>query len=105
MNSTSNAFGNGVFDNDSIVVGDEYSEAVTGPDNFFSIQDGWNDASTSENADKCAWYHTRQGRLRRLASGSSKWGRQPVPAPPHRSRRRAGSRRLSERDRAQDAGA
>ena len=39
----------------SIVTGHEYSEAVTDPDNFTSIQDGWNDDQASENADKCAW--------------------------------------------------
>jgi hypothetical protein len=55
VNGTSNAFGNGIFDSWSIVVGHEYSEAVTDPDNFFAVQDGWNDDSTSENADKCAW--------------------------------------------------
>lgn len=55
VNATSNAFGNGVFDGYSIVVGHEYSEAVTDPDNFLSDQDGWNDATGSENADKCAW--------------------------------------------------
>jgi serine protease len=59
VNATSNSFGNGVFDGYSIVVGHEYSEAVTDPDNFFAIQDGWNDDQTSENADKCAWYHTQ----------------------------------------------
>jgi hypothetical protein len=59
VNPTSNSFGNGVFDGYSIVVGHEYSEAVTDPDNFTSIQDGWNDDQTSENADKCAWYHTQ----------------------------------------------
>jgi hypothetical protein len=59
VNATSNAFGNGVFDGYSIVVGHEYSEAVTDPDNFFSVQDGWNDASGSENADKCAWTNTQ----------------------------------------------
>jgi hypothetical protein len=59
VNATSNAFGNGIFDGWSIVVGHEYSEAVTDPDNFFSVQDGWNDDQTSENADKCAWYHTQ----------------------------------------------
>jgi len=59
VNATSNAFGNGVFDSWSIVVGHEYSEAVTDPDNFTSIQDGWNDAQTSENADKCAWTETQ----------------------------------------------
>jgi hypothetical protein len=55
VNATSNSFGNGVFDGWSIVTGHEYSEAVTDPDNFFAVQDGWNDAQTSENADKCAW--------------------------------------------------
>ena len=59
VNATSNAFGNGIFDSWSIVVGHEYSEAVTDPDNFFAIQDGWNDAQTSENADKCAWTETQ----------------------------------------------
>ena len=59
VNATSNAYGNGVFDGYSIVVGHEYSEAVTDPDNLTSIQDGWNDDQTSENADKCAWYHTQ----------------------------------------------
>jgi serine protease len=58
VNATSNAYGNGVFDGYSIVVGHEYSEAVTDPDNFFSDQDGWNDAQGSENADKCAWTNT-----------------------------------------------
>ena len=59
VNATSNAFGNGIFDSWSIVVGHEYSEAVTDPDNFFGVQDGWNDDSTSENADKCAWTETQ----------------------------------------------
>jgi hypothetical protein len=55
VNATSNSFGDGVWDGYSIVVGHEHSEAVTDPDNFTSIQDGWNDDQTSENADKCAW--------------------------------------------------
>ena len=59
VNATSSSFGNGVFDGYSIVVGHEYSEAVTDPDNFFSVQDGWNDVQTSENADKCAWIETQ----------------------------------------------
>jgi len=59
VNAASTPFGNGIFDGWSIVVGHEYSEAVTDPDNFFSIQDGWNDASGSENADKCAWTDTQ----------------------------------------------
>jgi hypothetical protein len=59
VNATSNAFGNGIFDGYSIVTGHEYAEAVTDPDNFFSSQDGWNDAQTSENGDKCAWMNTQ----------------------------------------------
>jgi hypothetical protein len=59
VNATSNSFGNGVFDGWSIVTGHEYSEAVTDPDNFTGFQDGWNDAQTSENADKCAWTDTQ----------------------------------------------
>jgi hypothetical protein len=59
VNATSDAFGNGIFDGYSIVTGHEYSEAVTDPDNFFSVQDGWNDDQTSENGDKCAWTNTQ----------------------------------------------
>jgi hypothetical protein len=59
VNATSNSFGNGIFDSWSIVVGHEYSEAVTDPDNFFGVQDGWNDNQTSENGDKCAWIETQ----------------------------------------------
>ena len=55
VNVISDSFGHGVFDGYSIVVGHEYAEAITDPDNFTSIQDGWNDAQTSENGDKCAW--------------------------------------------------
>ncbi|MGZ4317859.1 MAG: hypothetical protein ACXVRD_00855 [Gaiellaceae bacterium] len=55
VNAKSDAFGNGIFDGYSVVTGHEYSEAVTDPDNFTSVQDGWNDAQTSENGDKCAW--------------------------------------------------
>jgi hypothetical protein len=49
------AFGHGYFDGYSIVAGHEYAEAVTDPDNTMGTQDGWNDATTSENGDKCAW--------------------------------------------------
>jgi hypothetical protein len=55
VNAMSNSFGNGIFDSWSIVIGHEYEEAVTDPDNFAAIQDGWNDDQTSENGDKCAW--------------------------------------------------
>ena len=59
VNATSDSFGNGVFDGYSIVTGHEYAEAVTDPDNFGGVQDGWNDAQTSENGDKCAWTGTQ----------------------------------------------
>jgi hypothetical protein len=65
VNQKSNAFGNGIFDSWSIVVGHEYSEAVTDPDNFFAVQDGWNDDQTSENADKCAWIELQNIKLGR----------------------------------------
>jgi hypothetical protein len=65
VNGTSDSFGNGIFDSWSIVVGHEYSEAVTDPDNFFAVQDGWNDDSTSENADKCAWIELQNIQLGR----------------------------------------
>ena len=55
VNVVSDSFGHGVFDGYSIVVGHEYAEAVTDPDNFASVQDGWNDVQGSENGDKCAW--------------------------------------------------
>jgi hypothetical protein len=59
VNATSDAFGNGIFDGWSIAVGHEYAEAVTDPDNFSSVQDGWNDYQTMENGDKCAWIDTQ----------------------------------------------
>jgi len=55
VNVVSDDFGHGVFDGYSIVVGHEYAEAVTDPDNFASDQDGWNDIQGNENGDKCAW--------------------------------------------------
>ena len=55
VNVVSDSFGHGVFDGYSVVVGHEYAEAVTDPDNFATVQDGWNDAQGSENGDKCAW--------------------------------------------------
>ena len=55
VNAKSDAFGHGIFDGWSIVTGHEYAEAVTDPDNIASWQDGWLDASGSENGDKCAW--------------------------------------------------
>ncbi len=73
VNATSDAFGNGVFDGWSIVTGHEYSEAVTDPDNFTSVQDGWNDDTTMENADKCAWIDTQN-----ITLGAHKFAVQPL---------------------------
>jgi hypothetical protein len=56
VNAKADAFGHGFFDSYSIVSGHEYVEAVTDPD-AFPFQDGWNDYQTSENADKCAYFH------------------------------------------------
>ena len=55
VNVVSDSFGHGVFDGYSIVVGHEYAEAITDPDNFAGVQDGWNDDQTNEIGDKCAW--------------------------------------------------
>jgi hypothetical protein len=73
VNATSNQFGNGIFDSWSIVVGHEYSEAVTDPDNIFAVQDGWNDDQTSENGDKCAWIETQN-----ITLGTRKYAVQPT---------------------------
>jgi hypothetical protein len=72
VNAKSNSFGNGIFDSWSIVVGHEYEEAVTDPDNFFAVQDGWNDATTSENSDKCAWT-----KLKNMKAGGHAFAVQP----------------------------
>jgi serine protease len=55
VNATNDKFGHGYLDGYSIVAGHEWAEAITDPDNFNGTQDGWNDATTSENGDKCAW--------------------------------------------------
>lgn len=73
VNATSNSFGNGIFDSWSIVVGHEYGEAVTDPDNFFAVQDGWNDDQTNENGDKCAWIETQN-----ISLGGHKFAVQPM---------------------------
>jgi serine protease len=59
VNKQNDAFGHGYLDGYSIVAGHEYAEAVTDPDNQMSTQDGWNDITTSENGDKCAWTNTQ----------------------------------------------
>jgi hypothetical protein len=73
VNASSDSFGNGVFDGYSIVMGHEYAEAVTDPDNFLSVQDGWNDAQGSENGDKCAWTNTQN-----IALGGHQFAVQPL---------------------------
>jgi hypothetical protein len=73
VNATSDAYGNGIFDGYSIATGHEYAEAVTDPDNFTSIQDGWNDDQTSENGDKCAWHNTQN-----ITLGAHKYAVQPM---------------------------
>ena len=73
VNATSDSFGNGIFDGYSIVTGHEYAEAVTDPDNFLSVQDGWNDAQGSENGDKCAWTNDQN-----ISLGSHAFAVQPM---------------------------
>lgn len=55
VNPKPDAYGHGFFDSYSIVVGHEFAEAETDPDSY-PFQDGWNDAQTSENGDKCAYF-------------------------------------------------
>ncbi len=73
VNAASDSFGNGIFDGYSIVTGHEYAEAVTDPDNFAGVQDGWNDLQTSENGDKCAWTNTQN-----IALGGHQFAVQPL---------------------------
>ena len=56
VNHTNDAFGHGYLDSYSLAGGHEYAEAATDPD-AWPTQDGWNDATTSENGDKCAYFH------------------------------------------------
>jgi serine protease len=56
VNAKNDAFGHGYMDSYSLAGGHEYAEAVTDPD-AFPTQDGWNDVQTSENGDKCAYFH------------------------------------------------
>jgi hypothetical protein len=73
VNATNNAFGNGYLDGYSIVAGHEWAEAVTDPDNFMGTQDGWNDAQTMENGDKCSWTS-----LKNISLGSHAFAVQPL---------------------------
>ena len=60
VNVVSDSFGHGVFDGYSIVIGHEYAEAITDPDNFASVQDGWNDAQGTRLATSA---HGRTSRM------------------------------------------
>lgn len=73
VNVEDDAFGHGFLDGYSITAGHEYAEAVTDPSNFTGLQDGWNDATTSENADKCAW----RG-LQNITLGGQRYAIQPL---------------------------
>ena len=53
--NANDSFGHGYLDGMSIAGGHEFEEAVTDPGNFNGTQDGWNDPTTSENGDKCAY--------------------------------------------------
>ncbi|TMC54818.1 MAG: hypothetical protein E6J20_02495 [Chloroflexi bacterium] len=67
------AFGHGYLDGYSIVAGHEYAEAVTDPGNQMGNQDGWNDATGSENGDKCAWTG-----LQNISLGGNSYAVQPL---------------------------
>jgi serine protease len=62
VNKKNNSFGNGYLDTYTLAGGHEFEEAVTDPDGF-PFQDGWNDYQTSENGDKCAYFHAANLKL------------------------------------------
>jgi hypothetical protein len=72
VNATNDAFGHGYLDSYTLAGGHEYGEAVTDPDTW-PTQDGWNDYQTSENGDKCAYFHAAN-----LAVGKYYWAVQPM---------------------------
>jgi hypothetical protein len=72
VNATDDAFGHGYLDSYTMAGGHEYGEAVTDPDTW-PTQDGWNDYQTSENGDKCAYFHTAN-----LTVGKYYWAVQPM---------------------------
>ena len=72
VNATDDAFGHGYLDSYTLAGGHEFEEAVTDPD-ASPTQDGWNDASTSENGDKCAYFSTAN-----LHIGALYWAVQPM---------------------------
>ncbi len=73
VNKTNDAFGHGYIDSYSIAGSHELEEAVTDPDNYNGTQDGWNDAQTSVNGDKCAYKD-----LQNINLGSQYYAVQPL---------------------------
>ena len=73
VNTKDDAFGHGYLDSYTLAGGHEFEEAVTDPDNEAMVQDGWNDYQTSENGDKCAYFHEQNLRI-----GTSYWAVQPM---------------------------
>jgi hypothetical protein len=73
VNRRSDAFGHGIFDAWSIVGGHEYAEAVTEPDDFAGVRDGWDDDYSAEAADKCEWHG-----LRDVTLGTQRFAVQPL---------------------------
>lgn len=72
VNAADDAFGHGYLDSYTLAGGHEFEEAVTDPD-AFPTQDGWNDLSTSENGDKCAYFDAAN-----LTVGGQFWAVQPM---------------------------
>jgi hypothetical protein len=64
VNARPDRFGHGWFDAFSLAGGHEFIEAMTDPD-AWPFQDGWNDYSTSEIGDKCAYFDTKNVTLGR----------------------------------------
>ena len=73
VNKNNDAFGHGYLDSLTLAGGHEFEEAVTDPDNTSGVQDGWNDYQTSENGDKCAYFHEQN-----LHVGGQYWAVQPM---------------------------
>ena len=72
VNATDDAFGHGYLDSYTLAGGHEFEEAITDPD-ASPFQDGWNDATTSENGDKCAYFDAQN-----LSAAGGYWAVQPM---------------------------
>jgi hypothetical protein len=74
VNANSNAFGNGIFDGFSIVVGHEYSEAVTDPDNYFSNQTAGTTPPAARTPTSVPGSRRKTSRLAVISTRSSRRG-------------------------------